>query len=98
MSAPFRGILCGNIRYTFGDNGMLQGIFMPEEFGSVNLMKESSSLSLAYTDGRNFVPVAGDVEPVLWKSRNHDLEKRKRSSRAAHPKTQRTDYPYQRQP
>ena len=70
MSAPFREILCGNIRYTFGDNGMLQGIFMPEEFGSVNLMKESSSLSLAYTDGRNFVPVAGSAEPVLWKSRN----------------------------
>ena len=70
MSAPFREILCGNIRYTFGDNGMLQGIFMPEEFGSVNLMKESAALFLAYTDGRNFVPVAGSVEPVLWKSRN----------------------------
>ena len=64
MSAPFREVLCGNIRYTFGDNGMLQGIFIPEEFGSVNLVKNSSSLHLAYADGREFVPVAGSAEPV----------------------------------
>ena len=66
----FYEIESGQLRYTFAANGMLQGIFMPEEFGSVNLIRESSSLVLAYVDGREFSPAAGKIAPVRWKSRN----------------------------
>ena len=66
----FYEIESGQLRYIFAANGMLQGIFMPEEFGSVNLIRESSSLVLAYVDGREFSPAAGKIAPVRWKSRN----------------------------
>lgn len=60
----------GQLCYTFAGNGMLQGIFMPEEFGSVNLIRETSTLVLSYVDGRVFFPEAGKIAPVRWKSRN----------------------------
>lgn len=70
MSENCYEIQCGRIRYTFAGNGMIRGIFLAGEFGGVNLIKESSSLILAYTDGREFVPAASGAEPVRWRSRS----------------------------
>lgn len=70
MSTYFCEMQCGRIRYAFAGNGMIQGIFLPEELGNVNLIKGGATLHLAYADGREFFPIAGKTAPQRWTSRN----------------------------
>ncbi len=62
---------CGNLEYSFADNGLPAEIRLPEEFGRRNLLGKTPALLITLEDKRILQPASSaKAEPDLWKSKN----------------------------